>query len=1013
MGSTVTVLNDTEKTIFLKLTKRDGKKFAAVKGWNAEIKPGEKTLKTGDGLDFVDQYELEIKSEYRNATHKFYMYRKLTPINFKASLLMDGKFLAVLELQSLVTYILPGLRIEDREYYGEVYEEVFVANELITYMIVHKVALSSDDAEVMCQKLLQFKVFEEVIEGLKFENKFMFFRLNTDSKLVQAKGKMLLKKNHMNLPMARFYRFTGSANQLQSPRVSDLRTMEGWMEKKSRMGMWSMRFFRIIPGETEKLSDVIAYYEDCVSIKHKGTIPLNTLETVQMYGKSGKVFSISVKNSKKIYYIRCSRAEQTTRWVNALQEFSQIFSPEDTLLRSRLALIFSRKMVHQLVKLMTTVHVKKGEWICKKGDIIDTLFVLKEGDIGLYINIQETMKKDGKTIKKEGKEQYYYSQTPVSTFGEQVLFPNLGIYQWGASRRANEDCVLLKLTSAAASKYIKSQIRNRRDKNSVQIVREVWRDILRARVDLIVKKLPLFRDLNIQQKNILKLGLQCRPLTKGQTLFYEGDPARELYIVFKGKLAQIQYSHQKKEEVILKKFRSGNAFGEVALMLSGVPQTTRVTAMEPTVMLTLPAETFKKFMELNKLDLSIMARAKLVNLFQEAKIPMFEGIPKSKFMDLARVCKIETYKSGDIIFKQGDVGQRFYMISHGSAVITVDGKDLAVVEKGGYFGEISIVLPDTARTATVTAQKRCVILSLDKEGFQTFFAGRPHALAEVELKIAGRRCQMRSVLYHKKGIELFQLYLEKHLAEETVIFWRAARAFRKLAKRRPNRTQEIRERAIELLHNFIGSEAKTQLNISSRMSDTILEDFKKENITPALFAVAEEEAVNMMARDKLRGFCNSGFFDQLMQAVGGGYNLNLQRKVDKKGGRERSGSYVGVKANLSYSNTSTGQPSRSTVGSSAMSTNNILSHTSEKTGEEKEQKSRFNIAIDDYQISHAKLKGILRSPTPLGSERGVGSSRGSSFHEEGKSHRTPTSPTSRAHVDDVNQVRSEVKSIHE
>lgn len=78
----------------------------------------------------------------------------------------------------------------------------------------------------------------------------------------------------------------------------------------------------------------------------------------------------------------------------------------------------------------------------------------------------------------------------------------------------------------------------------------------------------------------------------------------------------------------------------------------------------------------------------------------------------------ETFRSGDLIIKEGDHGDRAYMIQSGScrAFRLVDGQQetLATMNAGDAFGEMALLL-DEPRAASVEAVEDTTVLVLDKK----------------------------------------------------------------------------------------------------------------------------------------------------------------------------------------------------------------------------------------------------------------------------------------------------------
>jgi hypothetical protein len=86
------------------------------------------------------------------------------------------------------------------------------------------------------------------------------------------------------------------------------------------------------------------------------------------------------------------------------------------------------------------------------------------------------------------------------------------------------------------------------------------------------------------------------------------------------------------------------------------------------------------------------------------------------------------FKTGDVVFKQGDFPDRLYLIGRGEAEVirTDQGKDivLARLKAGEFFGEMGI-LGNTPRTATVKAATDLETLSIHRNYFGPLLAYLP------------------------------------------------------------------------------------------------------------------------------------------------------------------------------------------------------------------------------------------------------------------------------------------------
>ena len=77
--------------------------------------------------------------------------------------------------------------------------------------------------------------------------------------------------------------------------------------------------------------------------------------------------------------------------------------------------------------------------------------------------------------------------------------------------------------------------------------------------------------------------------------------------------------------------------------------------------------------------------------------------------------------AGEVGIRQGEVGERFYVVRSGQVQVERDGQVLAQLGPGEAFGEIALLL-DVPRTATVIAVEPTELLALDAADFRDVLA---------------------------------------------------------------------------------------------------------------------------------------------------------------------------------------------------------------------------------------------------------------------------------------------------
>ncbi len=104
------------------------------------------------------------------------------------------------------------------------------------------------------------------------------------------------------------------------------------------------------------------------------------------------------------------------------------------------------------------------------------------------------------------------------------------------------------------------------------------------------------------------------------------------------------------------------------------------------------------------------------------------------------------FTDGEAIVRQGQPGDSMYVVCSGQAAVTIaeQWKPIAVIERGGYFGEMSLLTGDP-RTATVVARGDVVALEIGADVFRQLAELSPRAVEQVGIAAAARRAELEGV----------------------------------------------------------------------------------------------------------------------------------------------------------------------------------------------------------------------------------------------------------------------------
>jgi len=85
-----------------------------------------------------------------------------------------------------------------------------------------------------------------------------------------------------------------------------------------------------------------------------------------------------------------------------------------------------------------------------------------------------------------------------------------------------------------------------------------------------------------------------------------------------------------------------------------------------------------------------------------AQVKMFSSLNKKELAMVSRASDVITVKDGTDIVREGTYGHDFYLILEGAATVRRNGRKVAELGPGSYFGELSL-LDNGPRSATITA----------------------------------------------------------------------------------------------------------------------------------------------------------------------------------------------------------------------------------------------------------------------------------------------------------------------
>lgn len=123
---------------------------------------------------------------------------------------------------------------------------------------------------------------------------------------------------------------------------------------------------------------------------------------------------------------------------------------------------------------------------------------------------------------------------------------------------------------------------------------------------------------------------------------------------------------------------------------------------------------------LRRLDARASGRAEDVELLQ--RVPLLAAMSLVGLERLAQCAGSTEVPAGEVVFRQGEPADEFYVVAAGEVVVSRDGHEVRRLGPADSFGEIALLEP-RPRTATVATAAPTRLLVLDRDSFVTAVTG--------------------------------------------------------------------------------------------------------------------------------------------------------------------------------------------------------------------------------------------------------------------------------------------------
>ena len=188
------------------------------------------------------------------------------------------------------------------------------------------------------------------------------------------------------------------------------------------------------------------------------------------------------------------------------------------------------------------------------------------------------------------------------------------------------------------------------------------------------------------------------------------------------------------ETVLLSALGLGSILAPLAINVLGV----RAALISTGLVLPVVVVAFSRaLVALDRPDPAIAERTALLRAH-----PIFRPLAEGTLEQLARALERIDAVAGAEVIRQGDDGDRVYLVVSGDLAVDVDGRPAEHLGPGDVFGEIAL-LRNVPRTATVRAAAAAEILTLGRDDFLAAVTGHATSAAEADMVVATRLAALR------------------------------------------------------------------------------------------------------------------------------------------------------------------------------------------------------------------------------------------------------------------------------
>jgi len=222
--------------------------------------------------------------------------------------------------------------------------------------------------------------------------------------------------------------------------------------------------------------------------------------------------------------------------------------------------------------------------------------------------------------------------------------------------------------------------------------------------------------------------LEDVPVAAGDIVVTIGEPGDSFYLVRSGRFEALDAGGQ-----VLTAMGPGDGFGELAL-LDRRPRGATVRAVDDGELWSLDRGHFERWIR-DRYEIAGRIRASTEERAALAALPFFRGLEPNELDRIIPRLGSVRVAAGEAVVREGEPGDRYYLIRSGEADVSIGGQTVARIGPGAGFGEWALLF-GKPRTATVTAATDLSLAALGRREFAWLVQASGETMGEFRARTA-------------------------------------------------------------------------------------------------------------------------------------------------------------------------------------------------------------------------------------------------------------------------------------